>query len=182
MAPDELLEGLTEPQREAVVHGDGPLLVLAGPGSGKTRVITHRAAWLAATLTRPWHILAITFTNKAANEMHERIERLTGGGITCTTFHSFCARLLRTYGERIGLKPNFSIFDDSDQQSAMKNAIDRTQLSSDNFTPRTVLNAVGRAKNDMLSAEEYAQRAAGWQEKALGRSLLRPDNSGELSE
>jgi DNA helicase II / ATP-dependent DNA helicase PcrA len=171
MAVDDLLKGLTDPQREAVTHGAGPLLVLAGPGSGKTRVITHRAAYLARTVTQPWHILAITFTNKAANEMAERIDRLADrAGITCSTFHSFCARLLRMYADRAGLQPNFSIFDDSDQTAAMKTAIDRCNLSVENFTPGKMLNIVGRAKNDMVTPEEMEKAGGGWQEKVITRA------------
>ncbi len=170
MSPDELLSGLTEPQREAVMHGAGPLLVLAGPGSGKTRVITHRAAYLAQTVARPWHILAITFTNKAAREMGDRLQRLAADGITCSTFHSFCARLLRMYGERAGLERNFSIFDESDQLSAMKKAVERAELSTENFTPSRVLNVIGRAKNDMLTPAEVENRGGGWQDKAIARA------------
>ncbi|GMU21117.1 MAG: DNA helicase [Phycisphaerae bacterium] len=170
MGPDELLVGLTEPQRAAVTHGDGPLLVLAGPGSGKTRVITHRAAYLARTITQPRHILAITFTNKAAREMGERMRRLdVGAGLTCATFHSFCARLLRMYGDRTGIKPNFSIYDESDQQSAMKRAIERTGVSAENFTPARLLNKISRAKNAMILAEEYEKRIQGWEDRATAR-------------
>ncbi len=166
---DELLKNLTDPQREAVTHADGPLLVLAGPGSGKTRVITHRAAYLACTVTRGWHILAITFTNKAANEMAERMRRLEVAGVTCSTFHSFCARLLRIHGRQAGLQPNFSIFDDSDQESAMKQALQRVNLSADNFTPGNMLHTISRAKNDMLTPDEYESRGGGWLDKAVAR-------------
>jgi DNA helicase-2/ATP-dependent DNA helicase PcrA len=170
MKPDELSEGLTEPQRAAVVHGDGPLLVLAGPGSGKTRVITHRAAYLSRTITQPRHILAITFTNKAAREMAERMERLNvGAGLTCSTFHSFCARMLRIYGERTGIKPNFSIFDEDDQQAAMKVAVARVGLSLENFTPGRLVHRVSRLKNAMVLADQFAEQAQGWEDKTVAK-------------
>jgi DNA helicase II / ATP-dependent DNA helicase PcrA len=168
MGVEQLLEGLNEPQREAVMHAQGPLLVLAGPGSGKTRVITHRAAYLARTVTEPWHVLAVTFTNKAANEMSERIGQLdVGPGITCCTFHSFCARLLRIHADRAGLGPNFSIFDQPDQLAAVKDAIEHSQLSSENYTPSRMLEMISRAKNDMISPEEYEATASEWTAKAV---------------
>src|SRR5262245_61858303 len=109
------LDSLNPPQREAVTHTDGPLLVLAGAGSGKTRVITRRVAYLASTVTAPEHILAITFTNKAAGEMRERIEALgLPPGTTVCTFHALAAKLLRWYGAAAGLEPNFSILDQGD--------------------------------------------------------------------
>ena len=161
MSAESLLEGLTDAQTEAVTHGDGPLLVVAGPGSGKTRVITHRAGHLARTVTDAYHILAITFTNKAAAEMAERMARLAvGRGVTCSTFHSFCARLLRIHAERAGIEPNFSIFDTSDQLAAMKQAIERADLSAENFPPAKVLGKISRAKNDMRSAADLAVAAA----------------------
>jgi DNA helicase II / ATP-dependent DNA helicase PcrA len=167
---DELLTGLTEPQRAAVVHGDGPLLVIAGPGSGKTRVITHRAAYLARTITQARHILAITFTNKAAREMGERMERLeVGAGLTCSTFHSFCARSLRIYGERAGIKPDFSIFDESDQQAAMKTAIARVGLSPENFTPGRLVHRVSRLKNAMVLAHQFMEQAHGWEDQSVAK-------------
>lgn len=164
---EQLLEHLTEPQREAVTHAQGPLLVLAGPGSGKTRVITHRAAYLALTVTHPRHILAITFTNKAANEMAERMRRLGAGRVTCSTFHSFCARLLRIHGERVGLGPNFSIYDESDQMAAVKQALELAGQDRDHFTPANVVNAISKAKNDMIDAERYAAEATGWDQKMI---------------
>lgn len=165
--PEQLLEHLTEPQREAVTHARGPLLVLAGPGSGKTRVITHRAAYLACTVTQPRHILAITFTNKAANEMGERMRRLGVRGVTCSTFHSFCARLLRIHGERVGLGPNFSIFDESDSSAAVKQAIERLGQNTEQLTPGNMLNAISKAKNDMIDAGQYAAEARGWEERQI---------------
>jgi DNA helicase-2/ATP-dependent DNA helicase PcrA len=165
---DQLLENLTEPQRDAVTHTEGPLLVIAGPGSGKTRVITHRAAYLAGTVTQPYHILAITFTNKAANEMAERIKSLQiGPGLTCCTFHSFCARLLRIHHDKAGLQPNYSIFDDSDQTAAVKEAIKRIDKSTENFPPGKIRHIISRAKNDMTTAEQFAANAAGWQETVV---------------
>ncbi len=168
MSPGELLEGLTEPQREAVTHRDGPLLVLAGPGSGKTRVITHRAAYLACTATGPEHILTITFTNKAAGEMAERMARLgLGRGLTCCTFHAFCARLLRMYHEPAGLAANFSIYDDSDQVGAVREALERVGLSSENFPPGAMLGQISRAKNEMCLPAEFRTQAKGWQDQKL---------------
>ncbi len=167
-APDaeSLLKGLTPPQREAVLHEHGPLLVLAAAGSGKTRVITRRIAYLVSRGVKPWQILALTFTNKAAGEMRERVEHLLGGGdsrsargLTITTFHALCARLLRKYAERAGLNPDFSIYDSDDQLSLCKKAIEAAQLSSTNFPPRSVLSAISKAKNELHDAEAFAARA-----------------------
>ncbi|MFZ2874411.1 MAG: UvrD-helicase domain-containing protein [Phycisphaerales bacterium] len=167
-APDSesLLKGLTPPQREAVLHEQGPLLVLAAAGSGKTRVITRRIAFLVSRGVKPWQILALTFTNKAAGEMRERVEHLLGGadsrsarGLTITTFHALCARLLRKYAEQAGLKPDFSIYDSDDQISLCKKAIEAAQLSSTNFPPRSVLSAISKAKNELQDAEAFAARA-----------------------
>ena len=117
MPLEDLLDGLTDPQREAVTAVEGPLLVLAGAGSGKTRVITRRAAYIARTASRSDRILAITFTNKAAGEMRERIGVLgVAGRMWICTFHALCARLLRAYGSAIGIQPTFSIFDDADMR------------------------------------------------------------------
>ncbi len=166
----KLAQGLTEAQREAVLHTDGPLLVLAGPGSGKTRVITHRAARLAATVARPEEILAITFTNKAAGEMRDRILRLgIGARMWVCTFHSLCARLLRTFGEAVGVRPNFSIFDESDTKSVIREAIAACRLSADNWTPAAVRAAISDAKNRMLSPSDYAAQANDFTEKTTAR-------------
>ena len=169
---DELLEGLTPSQRRAVVTTEGPLLVLAGPGSGKTRVITRRIAYLVNQGVKPWRILALTFTNKAAQEMRHRVSTLLGGaesaqmrGLTVATFHSLCVRLLRRYCELGGLsergilKPDFSIYDADDQSKLMKRVVADLQLSTTNFPPRSVLSAISAAKNDLVDASEYAQRA-----------------------
>ncbi len=164
-ATDNLLEGLTEPQREAVMHVDGPMLILAGPGSGKTRVITRRVAYLVRHVgIAPWNILAITFTNKAAGEMRERVATLVSErqarAITVCTFHSLCARILRTYAQRLHLPESFSIYDTDDQQRAMKQAINEVEVNSANFPPSKVLHAISQAKNDLLDAEGYAQTAS----------------------
>ena len=115
---ERLLAGLSARQREAVTHTDGPLLIVAGPGSGKTRVMAHRVAYLVGEKgIRPWKILAVTFTNKAARELRERCERLVGHGsdeLQVRTFHGFCSRVLRSDGEHVGLKPEFTIYDDDD--------------------------------------------------------------------
>jgi DNA helicase-2/ATP-dependent DNA helicase PcrA len=168
--PEQILESLTKPQRDAVTHGDGPLLVLAGPGSGKTRVITCRAAYLAATVTDPQHILAITFTNKAADEMRGRIAALGAGrGMTVCTFHSLCARLLRRYAERAGVSPNFSIFDQADRVAAVKEAIKRLELAEENFPANRLESRISRFKNAMIGPEAAAERADGFEARAIAR-------------
>jgi DNA helicase-2/ATP-dependent DNA helicase PcrA len=165
-----LLDDLTEPQRAAVTHTDGPLLVLAGPGSGKTRVITHRAVHLAATVTQPHHILAITFTNKAAEEMRHRIGALgIGRGMWTGTFHSLCARLLREFGPRVGIQPNFSIFDDADQRALLREAVALCNLSTDNWSPAAAQDAISDAKNRMLTPAAFEQEAADFTSKTLAR-------------
>ena len=161
---DQLLEGLTAPQREAVMHVDGPMLVLAGPGSGKTRVITRRVAYLVRHVgIAPWNILAITFTNKAAGEMRDRVASLVterqARAITVCTFHSLCARILRTYATRLNLPESFSIYDTDDQQRAMKQAIAEVEVNTTNFPPARVLGTISQAKNDLLDPEGFAKNA-----------------------
>ncbi len=169
-AIDQLFADLSDPQREAVAHTDGPLLILAGPGSGKTRVITRRAAHLACTVTEPRHILAITFTNKAAKEMRERIDALSvGEGMTVGTFHALCAKLLRRHHERAGVPMNFTIFDRDDRRNVIKTALERCNLSADNLSPASVDQEIGRAKNAMFSAAQYAARNLDWRERMIAR-------------
>jgi DNA helicase-2/ATP-dependent DNA helicase PcrA len=184
---DPLLEDLTTPQREAVLCVRGPLLVLAAAGSGKTRVITRRIAHLLRSGVPPWSILALTFTNKAAGEMRERVAHLLAAGVrredgsvyvaseratralTITTFHSLCARLLRRHAEAAGLKPDFTIFDDSDQMALAKRVIADLQLSTSNWPPRSVLSAISGAKNELLDAEAYAERAADFHSRTVAK-------------
>ncbi len=161
----DLLEDLNLAQREAVEHGDGPLLIVAGPGSGKTRVITHRIAYLVKVCgVTPYSILAMTFTNKAAREMRDRLGHLVGpysDALTVGTFHSFCARLLRREGERVGLPSNYSIFDDDDQISAIKRCLEESDYDPKRYPPRAVLAAISRAKSGLQDSQAMAQHAVG---------------------
>lgn len=172
---NELLAELTDAQREAVQHVDGPLLVLAGPGSGKTRVITRRVAYLIECGIPAWSILAVTFTNKAAREMRERIDRLVPadapgrGGLTVATFHSLCARLLRRYAAHAGLSDAYSIYDTADQREAVKQAINQANLDTKNWSPASVLSHISNAKNQLLTAEEFAGMAGDF----FGRSIAK---------
>ncbi len=174
----EILKNLTDAQRQAVTHKDGALLVLAGPGSGKTTVVTRRVAHLISQGVPPWEILALTFTNKAAGEMRERIQDQvppeTRGlrGLTMATFHSFCARLLRRYGDEAGISAQYTIYDTADQRDAMKRAIKQADLSDQNFTPASVLARISRAKNLLQTAEEYAKDAADFYEKSVARAYV----------
>ncbi len=167
---EELLKNLTDAQRRAVVYRDGPLLVLAGPGSGKTRVITHRVAYLVAEGVRPENILALTFTNKAAQEMRERVVDLVGlGGITICTFHSLCARLLREFSGELGLSANFSIFDRADSMAALREAASEADLDPKNWPAATTGEAISRAKSNLLGAEEYEGQADDFFSKQIAK-------------
>ena len=161
----DLLAGLNSAQREAVEHVDGPLLIVAGPGSGKTRVITHRIAYLVQVCgVTPYGILAMTFTNKAAREMRDRLNRLVGphsDALTVGTFHSFCARLLRRDGERVGLPRNYSIFDDDDQMAAIRHCLEEADYDPKRYPPRAVLATISRAKSVLWDSQAMAQHAAG---------------------
>jgi DNA helicase-2/ATP-dependent DNA helicase PcrA len=169
-ALDHILSDLTEPQRSAVVHTEGPLLVLAGAGSGKTRVITRRAAFLALTVTEPWHVLAITFTNKAAAELQERIHALAGGAsIQVGTFHGWCARTLRMNHEQAGVDRNFTIYDQTDRRQAVKHAIEATGLSTSNWSPARVESRISDAKNQMITPEEFEESYGDWSAREIAR-------------
>src|ERR671920_2158030 len=156
---EELLAGLNPPQREAVTHPGGPLLVLAGAGSGKTRVLTHRIAWLVGTEgARPGEILAITFTNKAASEMRERVQHLLGAGTRAMwvmTFHSACARMLRADAHRLGYTRQFTIYDAADSRRLIKKCLDDLDIDAKRFTPRAMQAQISDAKNKLRSADDY---------------------------
>jgi DNA helicase II / ATP-dependent DNA helicase PcrA len=158
-ATEALLEGLNEPQRDAVLHGEGPLLILAGAGSGKTRVLTHRIAHLVGSgQARPGEILAITFTNKAAQEMRERVQELVGGrarAMWVMTFHSACARMLRSEAERLGYTRGFTIYDEQDSLRLVKNCIDELDIDPKRFAPRGIRRQISDAKNQLLDAQAY---------------------------
>jgi DNA helicase-2/ATP-dependent DNA helicase PcrA len=157
----DLLAELNEPQRQAVTHVDGPLLVLAGAGSGKTRVITRRVAYLVQQGVSPRNILAITFTNKAAGEMQQRVDALNvpRGTLLCT-FHALCARLLREFAAEADLAPNYSIYDRDDQLRIVKDAVKKLDLPPETFRPARVLAMISNAKNEMKSPEQYALEMA----------------------
>lgn len=150
---------LTDAQHEAVEHFEGPLMVLAGPGSGKTRVITHRIARLLQRGVAPENILALTFTNKASREMQERVERLLGGlRVRVSTFHRFCSRILRRFPEHVGLKNNFTILDHSDQVAIVRHIMKEEKLDGVFHEPGRVLGRISRARNDMITAEVFRQQ------------------------
>ena len=160
-----LLEGLNDKQYEAVVNTEGPCLVIAGAGSGKTKVLTHKIAYLMGEIgVKPWDILAITFTNKAANEMKSRVESLVGDAakdMWIGTFHSICVRILRKQIDRIGFDTSFIIFDTSDQKTLIKQIIKNKNLDDKLFSDRSVLSEISNAKNDMLEPDAYAVKAKG---------------------
>ena len=157
----DLLKGLNKEQKEAVLHKDGPLLILAGAGSGKTRVLTHRIAYLIEKENvYPSSILAITFTNKAAREMRERIDGLVGdegGSIWVSTFHSMCVRILRRDIDKIDYGKNFVIFDYSDQQTVVKDCIKELKLNDKNYPPKSILEMIGKAKDEMITPSTYTK-------------------------
>jgi DNA helicase-2/ATP-dependent DNA helicase PcrA len=166
-----LLEGLNEPQREAVTHGEGPLLILAGAGSGKTRVLTHRVAFLIFTeQAYPSEILAITFTNKAAQEMRGRVERLLGGSLRrmwLMTFHAACARIMRAHAERLGYTSRFTIYDQADSRRMVKRCIEEAGVDPKRFAPAAVHSQISQAKNKLLAASDLAQEVGSPFEQVL---------------
>ncbi|MEM1098994.1 MAG: UvrD-helicase domain-containing protein, partial [Planctomycetota bacterium] len=171
---DDLLAGLTEPQRDAVQHVDGPMLVLAGPGSGKTRVITRRIAHLVrACGVPPWNVLAITFTNKAAGEMRDRVSELLterqARAATVSTFHALCARLIRQYADRVGLPPGYSIYDTADQKNAIKTALSELEINPKNFPPASMLGSISNAKNELIDAKVFAASASDFYKRTVAK-------------
>lgn len=161
----DIYETLNEPQREAVFYTDGPLLILAGAGSGKTRVLTHRIAYLIREKSvNPWNILAITFTNKAAGEMRQRVDNLVGFGsesIWVSTFHSACVRILRRYIDRLGYDTRFTIYDTDDQKTLMKEVCRKCGIDTKQFKERMLLSVISSAKNEMVMPEEFELNAGG---------------------
>ena len=164
MNKEEIIEGLNDKQQEAVLATEGPCLVIAGAGSGKTKVLTHKIAYEIANGVKPWNILAITFTNKAANEMKERIEKLIGDAakdLWMGTFHSICVKILRRYIDRVGYKTDFVIFDTSDQKTLIKECIKALKVDDKLFTDRGVLTEISNGKNELLEPKAYGVKYAG---------------------
>ena len=171
---ERLLAGLNGPQREAVTFGEGPLLILAGAGSGKTRALTHRIAWLLATgRAHPNQILAITFTNKAADEMRERVSALVGGvsrRMWVMTFHAACARLLRIEAERLGYTSRFTIYDEADSLRMLKRCLEELEVDTKRYPPRAVRARISDAKNQLIDAETYQEQVGGPFEDMVGQA------------
>ncbi len=174
MGPASLLDGLNDAQRQAVTATDGPVLIVAGPGSGKTRVLTHRVAFLIDERgISPWNILAVTFTNKAAREMRERLENLVGfersRQLTVGTFHATCARILRRDAHLIGVDPHFTIYDDGDQMEAVKQALKALNLDPKQFAPRPILSRISAAKSQFIPPERFSEQVQSYWEEIVAR-------------
>lgn len=171
---DPLLQNLNDSQREAVLHGAGPLLIFAGAGSGKTRVLTHRIGYLIGRRgVKPWNILAVTFTNKAANEMRDRLETLLGGPATKAmwvgTFHAICARLLRERGDTIGLHKDFVVYDTDDQQVVIKECLSELNLDDRQYAPRAVLSFISKAKEKLILPDGFSTAFKGVFENVVAK-------------
>ncbi|MEN0012959.1 MAG: UvrD-helicase domain-containing protein, partial [Solirubrobacteraceae bacterium] len=168
---DVLLEGMNDNQRQAVLHDQGPALVIAGAGSGKTRVLTHRIAYLVrAGRARHDEILAITFTNKAAQEMRDRVEGMLGNrikGMWVTTFHSACVRILRSEADRLGYTKAFTIYDQADARRMVKRCLDEAGVDPKRFTPSAVLHQISDAKNKLRDSEDYAKLVGSYFERTI---------------
>lgn len=171
-----LLNDLNEKQQEAVAHTDGPILIMAGAGSGKTRVLTYRVAYLISEKhVSPHEILMVTFTNKAAQEMKDRIRHLLGATSDMPfagTFHALCVRILRRDGKTIGISPDFLIYDEQDQHDAIKDIMKKLDLSVKNYNPSAVLHTISEAKNELIPATEYPQYARGYFQEAVAQIYL----------
>ncbi len=167
-----ILDHLNDKQEEAVLHFEGPLLILAGAGSGKTRVLTHRIAYLIEEhQVNPWQILALTFTNKAASEMRERVDQIVSYGaesIWVSTFHSTCVRILRRYIDLIGYSRSFTIYDTDDQKSLMKDICKHLNIDTKKYKEKTFLNAISNAKNELKTPEQFAEEV----EKEYNRRIF----------
>jgi DNA helicase-2/ATP-dependent DNA helicase PcrA len=169
----DILDELNLAQREAVEAINGPVLILAGPGSGKTRVITHRVAYLIKVVgVRPRRIMAVTFTNKAAREMESRLNKLVGGQVqelTIGTFHAICARILRREGGAIGIDPKFVIYDDDDQISLLKKSLQELGLDPKQYAPRALQSVISSAKSQMITPADYPKRSRSYFEEITQR-------------
>ncbi len=167
------LEHLNDAQRDAVTHPHGPLLVIAGPGSGKTRVITHRIAWLIEQGIPPWRILAVTFTNRAAREMRSRLEALIGAEdsdkVWLGTFHRICVRMLRSHGQEIGVPRNFVIFDGDDQMQVIRSALKELQIDPKQYAPRALLSRISRAKSEGDSLADFSSSTGSYFDEIVAR-------------
>ena len=168
-----IYDTLNERQQEAVYHTDGPVLILAGAGSGKTRVLTHRIAYLIEQKrVNPWNILAITFTNKAAGEMRDRVDDIVGFGsesIWVSTFHSTCVRILRRYIERLGYGNNFTIYDTDDTKNIMKDICKRLQIDTKTLKERTLLSVISSAKDSLISPVNISLSAQRFRKEGTDR-------------
>ena len=173
MASTDVLQGLSPRQREAVQHENGPLLIVAGPGSGKTRVMAHRVAYLIEERdVAPWRILAVTFTNKAARELRERCDSLvpeSADALQVRTFHSFCAQVLRTFPESAGLEPGYSIYDEDDQARTVRRVLEELGEDPKQFPPRALLSAISNAKNRMVGPEAFASSTQSYRQEVAAR-------------
>lgn len=172
--PVEIVSGLNKKQSEAVVTTEGPVLIMAGAGSGKTRVLTHRIAYLIhEKQVKPWNILAITFTNKAAAEMRERVGSLVehgGNDVWVSTFHSMCVRILRKEIDRIGYNPSFTIAGSSEQNTLMKRVIKKLNYDPKKYPPRAILSEISQAKNLLLDEEAYEEQAYGYWKQTVAKA------------
>jgi len=184
----EILEGLNDQQREAVITADGPMLLIAGAGSGKTKTLTHRVAYLIKNHNVPArNILAVTFTNKAAGEMRERIMKILHPDAdekfkyslygnynlpTVGTFHAICSKILRSEIEALGYAKTFHIVDDQDQQILMKRVLKELEIDPQQFAPRAILAAISKAKNELMTAEQFKNQANGYYEETAAKAYL----------
>jgi DNA helicase-2/ATP-dependent DNA helicase PcrA len=169
-----LLGGLNDIQREAVLHTEGPVLIVAGAGSGKTRALTHRIAFLVRERNvAPGQILAITFTNKAAREMRDRVERLVGsgaaGGMWLLTFHSMCARLLRREHQHLGVPSTFTIYDDGDTERLISGIVRDLDIDPKRFPPKAMAAAIGHAKDQVIDADAFGELASNFYEEMIAK-------------
>lgn len=183
MTDNMFLSGMNDKQSEAVLCTEGPLLIMAGAGSGKTRVLTHRVAYLIEEKgVNPWNILAITFTNKAAREMRERVNNLMGEGaedIWVSTFHALCVRILRRDAEKIGFNRSFTIASTSEQRTLMKQVLNDLNIDTKKYDPRAILSVISNAKNDLLDPKDYAQQANGPFEEIVSKAYFEYQNQLE---